>query len=80
MPYAFTYLRVAGGRDATSVYDAGEIFTGMLYPAINSSVFTMGDKIEKSAEMNHIMTYVWKLCLTVKFLNNSTWHVKEKIK
>lgn len=48
---------VAGGRGATSVYDADEIFPAMLYPAINSSVFKMGVKIEKGSEMNHIMTY-----------------------
>lgn len=61
------------------MYDADEIFPGRLYPAIISSVFKMGVKIEKGSEMKHIMTYVWKLCLTVKFLNNSTW-LKEKIK
>lgn len=57
---------------ATSVYDAGETFTGMLYLAINSSVFKMDIKIGKGSETSHSMTYVWKLCLTVKYLNSST--------
>lgn len=52
----------------------------MLYPAINSSVFKRDVKIEKGSEMSHSMTYVWKLCLTVKYLNSSTYLIKEKFK
>lgn len=58
MPMAFTYLRVAGGRGATSVYHTGEIFPGMLYSVISCSVFKMDVKTEKGSEMNHIITYV----------------------
>lgn len=42
------------GGGATSVYDAGETFTGMLYPAINSSVLHMDVKIEKGSETNSL--------------------------
>lgn len=40
------------------MYDADEIFPGRLYPAIISSVFKMGVKIENGSELKHIMTYV----------------------
>lgn len=40
------------------MYDAGELFSGMLYSAINSSLFKMDVKIEKGSEMNHVMSYV----------------------
>lgn len=32
---------------STSVYGTGEMFAGMLYPAINISVFKMDVKVEK---------------------------------
>lgn len=40
----------------------------MLYPAIKSPVFKMDVKIEKGSELSHSVTYVRKLCLTVKYL------------
>lgn len=42
---------------ATSVYDAGKTFTGMLYLALNSSVFKTDIKIGKGSEMSRSMTY-----------------------
>lgn len=47
--------------------DAGETFTEMLYPVLRMDV-----EIEKGAEVSHGMTRYWKLCLTVKYFNNST--------
>lgn len=43
--------------------DAGETFTGLLYPVLKMDV-----KIEKGAEVSHGITHYRKLCLMVKYL------------